>query len=227
MTRTVLIVEDDAELRSGLKDNLEFEGYQVAEAWNFKDAEEKWIPINPSLVILDLMLPGRSGYQLLNKMRNSGYETPVIILSARGEIWDKVKGFRLGCDDYMVKPFSIIELLIRIEALLRRANPEQIISNTLSFEDVELDLTNMEIKVGNLKKSISGKEFELLRFFLSHPNRVIHRSEILDKVWNSKPDLVTRTVDVCVANLRRRLEGSLCKIETVYKAGYRLRPIKD
>ncbi|NQT34888.1 response regulator transcription factor [bacterium] len=223
MNETILIIEDDQELRSGLRDNLEFEGYQVEDAWNFTDAAEKWRTVKPSLVILDLMLPGRSGYQLLKEMRASGLETPVIILSARGELWDKVKGFRLGCDDYVVKPFSIIELLARIKALLRRSIPPEEPTEIISFANLRLDIPNRRLIANEKVHELALKEFQLLYYFLGNPGRVISRKELLTEVWDSSPKIVTRTVDVYVSNLRKKLSGSGCEIQTVYKVGYRFR----
>ncbi len=227
MNETILIVEDDHKLRSGLRDNLEFEGYHVEEAWNFTDAEEKWRAAKPSLVILDLMLPGRSGYQLLKEMRTSGYSTPVIILTARGELSDKVKGFRLGCDDYVVKPFSIIELLERIKALLRRS-----ISPEAPIEKIQRNLLCLDIRnqrlVSNAKVyELPLMEFELLNYFLNNHGRVISRRELLAEVWHSSSKMDTRTVDVYVSNVRKKLVGSGCKIQAVYKVGYRFEEISD
>ncbi len=225
MNSTILIIEDDKKLRSGLRDNLEFEGYSVVDAWNFTDAAEKWQATKPSLVILDLMLPGRSGYQLLKEMRASGWETLVIILSARGELWDKVKGFRLGCDDYIVKPFSIIELLARINALLKRVIPLEAVTEIIEFGKLKLDIPNRQLTTNDKVQEIALKEFELLYYFLKNPDRVIPRKELLAEVWNSSPKIVTRTVDVYVSNLRGRISGSGCEIQTVYKVGYRFKMI--
>lgn len=222
MNETVLIVEDDHELRSGLRDNLEFEGYRVEDAWNFTEAAEIWRNTKPSLVILDLMLPGRSGFQLLNEMRSGGRDTPVIILSARGELWDKVKGFRLGCDDYMVKPFSIIELLVRLKALLKRSGQADQPAELIGYAGLQLDIQNRMLTINDAKIELAAKEFQLLHYFLTNPGRVIPRKELLSNVWNSPPQVVTRTVDVYVSNLRQKLTASECEIQTVYKVGYRM-----
>jgi DNA-binding response OmpR family regulator len=223
MNETILIVEDDQKLRSGLKDNLEFEGYKVIESWNFAEALEKWKEGKPALVILDLMLPGRSGYQLLKEMRACQFKTPVIILSARGELWDKVKGFRLGCDDYMVKPFSIIELLARIQALLKRSSPQSELPENISFSDIKLNVSDRIFSIKDIEYDLPIKEFELLYYFMTNPVRVISRKELLQRVWNSSPEIVTRTVDVYISALRQKFRDSECEIETVYKVGYRLR----
>ncbi len=220
--RTILIVEDDPKLRLGLKDNLEFEGYQVAEAWNASLGSDKWFETLPDLVLLDLMLPGRNGFQLLKEMRGRGFETPVIILSARGEEWDKVKGFRLGCDDYVVKPFSIIELLERVRAVLRRA-PEQEMSGTkVTFAGISLDVENRSVEAGGRVLKLKAREYDLLRYLMENPYRVISRREILRNVWMSVEEVQTRSIDVCISAIRKQIANSGCKIETVYKVGYRM-----
>ena len=222
MNPKILIVEDDRKLRTGLRDNLEFEGYRVEDTWNFTDGLTKWEEFNPDLVLLDLMLPGRDGYQLLKTMRMHNYSTPVIILTARGEIWDKVKGFRLGCDDYLVKPFSVIELLERIKALLRRSQNSKPTDDNIIFADLELD--NREIRLtcnGNIIE-LGFMEFELLRYFMQNSGRVLSRKELLGEVWKQSDEVETRTIDMHVSNLRKHLENSRCEIQTVYKVGYRL-----
>lgn len=222
MNEKILIIEDDRKLRSGLVDNLNFEGYRVTETWSAELGAKVWYEIGPDLVILDLMLPGKSGFQLLHEMRASSISTPVIILSARGEEWDKVRGFRNGCDDYVVKPFSIIELIERIRAVLRRYTPEAPISDTIVLEGIELNLPNRELKYLERIDILPEKLVELLAHFMRNPARVISRKELLSKVWLLDPDIETRTVDVHIASLRRKLEGCGYEIETVYKAGYRL-----
>lgn len=223
MYKTILIVEDDPKISSGLRDNLEFEGYQAAEAWNAGLGAEKWAESDPDLVILDLMLPGRDGFSLLRQMRARRYDTPVIILSARGEEWDKLKGFRLGCDDYMVKPFSIMELLARIKVILRRNSDPVERTDKITLEGMELDLVERKLRIADEEQVLSGLEFELAALFMSELNRVLPRKELIERVWKASPDVSTRSVDVYVGNLRRKLEDSGYLIETVYKVGYRLK----
>ncbi len=222
MNDNILIIEDDRKLRSGLMDNLTYEGYQVAGTWNATLGVKLWQELSPGLVILDLMLPGKNGFRLLEEMRATGCKTPVLILSARGEEWDRVKGFRLGCDDYVVKPFSIMELLGRIKAILRRTSDQVPVEDNIRLPKLELDLLNQDIIIGDKRVSLAGKQFELMAYFMRNPGRVISRGEILEKVWLSTSDVETRTVDVHVANLRNKLQGSSYVIETVYKVGYRL-----
>ena len=222
MNEKILVIEDDRKLRSGLVDNLSFEGYRVTETWSAELGAKVWCEIEPDLVVLDLMLPGKSGFQLLHEMRANSIKTPVIILSARGEEWDKVRGFRSGCDDYVVKPFSILELIERIRAVLRRYTPEEPISDNIILEGLELNLLNRDLKSSNKTEILPEKLVELLAHFMRNPSRVISRKELLSKVWLLSPDIETRTVDVHIGSLRRKLENSGYEIETVYKAGYRL-----
>jgi len=222
MNEKILIVEDDPRMRSGLMDNLQFEGYQVTGTWNADLGAKLWHEVHPNLVILDLMLPGKNGFRLLREMRGKGVATPVLILSARGEVWDKVKGFRLGADDYVVKPFSIMELLERIRAIFRRNQPRDLTPVVIKFSGLELDLLNRILLVDQLRVSLTGRQFELMAYFLRNPGRVISRKELLEKVWFSSPEISTRTVDVHIAALRKIIPENDVQIETVYKAGYRL-----
>ena len=219
---TILIVEDDAKIRSGMRDNLEFEGFRVFEAWNARDGAMKWRGENPDLVILDLMLPGKDGYSLLREMRAASYDNPVIILSALGEEWNKIKGFRLGCDDYMVKPFSVIELIARINAVLRRTTDPDEPAADIDLKGLMIDVFNRTAIYCGQVISLSALEFELLAYFARHRGRVIPRKELLEKVWNSSQEMDTRTVDVHVGTLRKKIAAAPVCIETVYKAGYRL-----
>jgi DNA-binding response OmpR family regulator len=222
MNEKILVIEDDPKMRSGLMDNLEFEGYRVAGTWNADLGAKLWHEVSPNLVILDLMLPGKNGFRLLREMRGKGVATPVLILSARGEEWDKVKGFRLGADDYMVKPFSIMELLERIRAIFRRSQPHELRAVVIKFSGLEIDLVNRVASVNHEHITLSGRQFELLAYFMRNPGRVISRSELLENVWFSSPEISTRTVDVHIAALRKAIPQDAVQIETVYKAGYRL-----
>ncbi|MFH0765851.1 MAG: response regulator transcription factor [Calditrichota bacterium] len=223
----ILVIEDDPRIRSGLMDNLQFEGFQAAGAGSAESGGEAWREFKPDTVILDLMLPGRDGYHLLGKMRALGDTTPVIILSARGEEWDKLKGFRLGCDDYIVKPFSLLELIARIRVLLKRSQPSESNSEIIELPGLALNVVSQEARWGEHKAALQLKLCELLSYFMRHWGRVISRRELLDKIWLVGEDLSTRTVDAHVAALRRILEGSGYEIETVYKAGYRFQGIAN
>ncbi len=224
MNETILIVEDDPQLRAGLRDNLQFEGYQVLSAWNAAEGEVLWRKHQPHLTLLDVMLPGRDGFRLLRDMRQAGYDTPALMLTARGEEWDRVRGFRSGCDDYVVKPFSVLELLERIRAVLRRSGKSAAPLEALAVGDVVLDAGSHELRVGETIISLKAKECELLAYFLRSPGRVIPRAELLANVWQASPEIETRTLDAHVASLRRVLTDSSMIIETIYKVGYRLTP---
>jgi len=217
----ILIIEDDPRIRTGLLDNLQFEGYQAAGAGSAESGAEAWRAFKPDMVILDLMLPGRDGYYLLSQMRAWGDKTPVIILSARGEEWDKLKGFRLGCDDYIVKPFSLLELVARIRALFKRSQPLETNSDITELPGLTLNVVSLEARWGESKVVLSLKLGELLNYFMRNTGRVIPRRELLEQIWLVEQDLSTRTVDAHIAALRRALKGSGYEIETVYKAGYR------
>ena len=226
MNPIILIVEDDLKIRSGLRDNFELEGFTVLESWNAEAGRKVWVENNPDIVILDLMLPGKDGYSLLRTMRSAGFASPVLILSARGEEWDKVKGFRLGCDDYVVKPFSVIELIARINALLRRVGNEKTESDRIIIGNIRIDVVSREVFKDEEKIDFPGLEFDLILFLARNLNRVVSRKELLRKIWGVSGELDTRTVDVHIGNLRKKLAGFNAEIETVYKAGYRLQIAK-
>ena len=221
--KSILIVEDEPDLRRGLRDNFELEGYQVLEAGVASTAAGYWLADSPDLVILDIKLPGKDGFQLLAEIRAAKRDTPVIILTARGEVWDRVRGFRLGCDDYVVKPFSLMELLERAAAVLRRSQPSQPEApTTLTIGDTSLDLVLSQLVTPTGKTILSGVELNLAAYFIARPGRTISRRELLREVWGSTGETETRTVDVHIAALRKHLAGSRLGIEAVYKVGYRL-----
>jgi len=205
--KRVLVVEDDAAIRRGLVDALQFSGYEVLQAANGGDGMAQAQRATYDLLLLDLILPGHSGFEILEAVRAARPTLPVIILTARGEESDRVKGLRLGADDYVVKPFSVRELLARVEAVLRRS-PER--PNTVARIDLPggvADLARREVRFKNGKRSeLSEREVELLGYLASHAGRAISREEILQRVWRLDPKhLETRTIDMHVANLRDKL----------------------
>jgi DNA-binding response OmpR family regulator len=227
---TILVVEDQRDLARGLKANLEVEGYDVEIAHTGEDALRTASVRNPSLVLLDLMLPDVEGYDVLARLRAAGQNMPVLILTARGEEVDKVRGFRLGADDYVTKPFGVMELLVRIEALLRRAGG---VASTQSAErrvvhrigDIEVDEADYRVRRRGMDVPLSPKAFELLLALIHKQGRVATRVELLRDVWGYASEVTTRTVDTHVAELRRRLEDDPSEprhILTVWKVGYRL-----
>ena len=229
MTR-ILIVDDNVILALGLSRSLETEGFSVEIVGLGGQAVQRVEQSEPDLVILDLMLPDRSGFAVLREMREVGFAKPVLILSARGEEVDKVQGFRLGADDYVVKPVGVIELLFRVKAILRRTHPAGRTTEAPSihrFGNVEVDLAARTVHRAGDPVEISPLEFELLSFLLLNRGIAVSREQLLQEVWGySEPERIrTRTVDTHVAALRGKLErdpSAPAHILTVRKVGYRL-----
>jgi DNA-binding response OmpR family regulator len=225
--KRILVVEDDLAILRGLKDNLEFESYEVLTA---ADGERGYAVLKeqkPDLVILDLMLPRMSGYELCRKVRGEGINTPVLMLTARGEEKDRVAGLDLGADDYVTKPFSVPELLARVRALIRRVELSRTgdLPAELYFDDVSIDFKCFEARKAGKIIEMSRKEFGILRLLAARAGEVIRRDELLDEVWGYDQYPTTRTVDNHIALLRGKLEedpGNPRRILTVYGVGYRL-----
>ena len=227
MTRRVLIVEDNATIADGIRMNLALEGYLVEVALTGERGLTQARRWDPHLMILDLMLPGLDGYTVLRTLREEGRELPVLILSARGAETDRLRGFRLGADDYVVKPFSLPELLARVAVMLRRHAPEErtITTRTWSFGGVVVDAGTREVLRDENVVLMRPKEFDLLLALLRRDGRVATRAELLDEVWRYEADVVSRTVDVHILELRRKLEADPAQprhVLTVRKTGYRL-----
>ena len=225
MTR-ILVVEDERNLAMGLRANLEVDGYEVSVAETgeagLRDAQER----RPDLVILDLMLPGMDGYEVLGSLRERGVYAPVLILSARAEEIDKVRGFRLGADDYVTKPFGVMELLLRVQALLRRAGGRDTPRSRWTFGDVAVDVDRRSVLRGGEEVSLTPRAFELLLALLKQNGATVTRHDLLRTVWGYDSSVTTRTVDAHVAELRRKLEADSSAPEhilTVHKVGYRLK----
>ena len=220
----ILLIEDNEDLAFGLQRTLEAEGYEVTVAADGPTGVEFVSRLRPALIILDLMLPGMDGYQVLKAVRQAKHEMPVLILTARGEEADKVVGFRLGADDYVTKPFGLSELLARVNALLRRTRALSTAEH-LSFGAVEINLAAHTVTKHGAKVSLTPKEFELLITLLRRPGVVVSRPALLREVWGHQADVLTRTVDIHIAELRRKLEddpASPRHLVTVWKTGYRL-----
>src|SRR5688572_30021448 len=230
MTR-VLIVEDNHDLAFGLRNNLEIEGYGVDVADDGPSGLAAARRNPPDLVVLDLMLPGMDGYRVLRQLRDDGLTMPVLILTARGEEADKVRGFRFGADDYVTKPFGLMELLARIDALLRRATrPNGDVARPAGevpsgFGDVRVDLARHTVTRQDTPVALRPKEYDLLVALLRRNGQVATRIELLKEVWGYDDSVMSRTVDTHVAELRRKLESDPANprhILTVLKTGYRL-----
>jgi len=224
----VLVIEDNANLAFGLTRSLESEGYEVESAEDGLHGYELARSCNPDLVVLDLMLPGMDGYSILKKLRADGKDVPVLILTARGEEADKVFGFRLGADDYVTKPFSLSELLARVQAILRRAKGSDKHDDSAAIEefgDVSINTLARSVKKSSTEVALTPKEFDLLLALVRRRGAVASRLELLKEVWGHQAEVMTRTVDIHIAELRRKLEkdpSSPRHILTVWKAGYRL-----
>lgn len=225
MTR-VLIVEDNHDLAFGLRNNLEIEGYAVDVAPDGPAGLAAARTVRPDLVVLDLMLPGMDGYRVLRQLRDDGLTMPVLILTAKGEEADKVLGFRLGADDYVTKPFGVLELLARVGALLRRSRPVAAGATTIDkFGDVEVDRATRSVRRAGRPVALTPMEFDLLVALIKRNGAVASRFELLSEVWGHSSAVLTRTVDTHIGELRRKLEEDASAprhILTVRKAGYRL-----
>jgi DNA-binding response OmpR family regulator len=225
----ILVVEDNANLAYGLATSLELEGHEVALAETGPEGLRLARESGADLVILDLMLPGMDGYRVLKRMREEGIDTPVIFLTARGEEADKVLGFRLGAEDYVTKPFGVLELLARVEAHLRRtartAAPAPAAAEVERFGDVEIDPAARTVRRRGEDVALTPKELDLLLALLRRNGAVASRLDLLREVWDHRAAVMTRTVDMHVAELRRKLEDNPSQpryILTVWKSGYRL-----
>jgi len=223
----ILVVEDERNLALGLRANLEVEGYEVAVAESGEAALDATAVRSADLIILDLMLPGIDGYEVLSTLRARGVDTSVLILSARAEEIDKVRGFRAGADDYVTKPFGVMELLLRVQALLRRSSPASApVSSVWKLGDVTVDATQRLIHRDGTEITLTPRAFELLVALLGGAGRTLTRHDLLRTVWGYDGSVTTRTVDAHIAELRRKLEQDPAEpryILTVHRVGYRLK----
>jgi DNA-binding response OmpR family regulator len=223
--RRVLVVEDDRAIREGLADALAFHGYSVLQAERGDIGIEKALHGDCDLVLLDLVLPGAEGLAVLREVRRARPTLPVIVLTARGAESDRVRGLREGADDYVVKPFSVNELLARVDAVLRRSPERPSDIARLTIPGGIVDLETREIRIGSAKVELSEREAELLRYLAVNSGRVVSREELLSRVWGVNPRSVeTRTVDMHVARLRDKLQDSADEpklLVTVRGKGYR------
>lgn len=226
--RTILVVEDDPAIRQGLLDALGFEGYETLAAASGQQGLDLGLSATFDLMLLDLVLPEVDGFEILRQVREARATLPVIVLTARGSEGERVKGLRLGADDYVVKPFSIRELLARIEAVLRRSPERPRELTCLPIPGGEVDLARQEVRFtdGQQPRLLSERESELLHYLASNAGRAVSRDEILARVWRISPGVETRTIDMHVARLRDKLRADpTCPdvILTVRGKGYMLR----
>ena len=225
MSVSIHIVEDEQPIITLVKYNLEKEGYKVSSSDNGNDGIEDIKRLFPDLVLLDWMLPDFSGVEICKilKKEKKFKEIPIIMLTAKGEDEDKIKGLNSGADDYITKPFSFPELLARIKALLRRSKPS-LVSDIVEFEDLKVDRLTRRVFRKNKEIHLGPKEYDLINFFIKNPKRVYSRDQILENVWSDNINVETRTVDVHIRRLRQsiNIDGFKELIRTVRSAGYSL-----
>ena len=202
----ILIIEDDVSILRGLKDNLEYEGYNVNTETDGEKGLQSALINNPSLLLLDIMLPGINGYEICKKVKKEKPELPVIMITARGSEMDKVSGLDIGADDYVTKPFSIPELMARIRAVLRRTNKTENSVDQIQFGNVKIDFKKFLAFTGENEVSLSSKEFEIMKYLTQHEGEAIHRHDLLNNVWGYEAVPTTRTVDNFILDLRKKLE---------------------
>jgi DNA-binding response OmpR family regulator len=223
----ILIVEDEPAILRGLADNLKRELHEVLTAADGETAYRLIKEKKPDLVILDLMLPKLSGYEVCRQMRIEGIATPILMLTARGEETDRVIGLDMGADDYVTKPFSVRELLARVRALLRRVQPAKAVVDQLTVEDVTIDFRRYEARKAGKPIEMTRREFQLLQALASRPGEVVTRDELLDQVWGLEAYPTTRTIDNHIATLRAKLERNPAepnRLLTVRGVGYKWSP---
>ena len=222
----ILVIEDNEDLAFGLRNNLEIEGYRVELASDGAAGLVRARELQPDLIVLDLMLPSLDGYRVLRELREEGNAVPVVILTARTEESDKVRGFRLGADDYVTKPFGVLELIARVEAVMRRSGGGLQPSRAVHFGDVTIDIPTRTTRKGDRLVALTPMEFDLLLALVKRKGAVVSRLDLLKEVWGHASTVLTRTVDTHIAELRRKLEDDPSQpkyILTSRKAGYRLR----
>lgn len=212
----ILVVEDEAPIRDLISINLQLVGYEVFTAEDGIMAEEFLEKQRVDLILLDVMIPGIDGFSLIEKIKK--HNTPVIFVTAKESVLDRVKGLRLGADDYIIKPFETMELLARIEVVLRRYNKE---SDKIKFKNIEVDVNKRVVMLNNKEVYVTAKEYDLLLLFLQNKNIAMSREQILNKVWGFDYIGETRTVDIHVQRIREKL-GLKENLKTVFKVGYRL-----
>jgi len=223
----ILIIEDEPSMLAGLKDNLELEGYDVDTAENGSVGLKKLLENSYNLVLLDVMLPELSGFDVLKQARERGLRTPVIMLTAKGEEVDRVVGLELGADDYVTKPFSLRELLARVKAVLRRADAAGDPDTLMALGTLTIDFASYNATRSGENLEMTPKEFEVLRFLWQHRNRTVSRDQLLTNVWGYDEPVSTRTVDNFILRLRQKVEEDPAHprhIITIHGTGYKLIP---
>jgi DNA-binding response OmpR family regulator len=224
MRTRILIVEDEPAMVAGLRDNFEYEGYDVISAGDGVQGLERALAEQPDLVVLDVMMPRMSGLDVCKQLKAKRPSLPIIMLTARGQEIDKVVGLELGADDYVTKPFSIRELMARVKAVLRRVSPPVTTPEMYRFSDVEVNVRSNEVRRAGAPVELSSKEFALLAYFVAHPAETLSRDRLLDAVWGYENYPNTRTVDTHILHLRQKLESNPEEPRlflTVHGSGYK------
>ncbi|MCB1052145.1 MAG: response regulator transcription factor [Acidobacteria bacterium] len=223
-----MVVEDEEALRVSLVDRLEAEQYQVFAVSTALEARTILKAQEIHLLILDVMLPGQSGLDFCRDLRQEGLNLPILMLTAKRQLLDKVLGLKLGADDYLTKPFEMLEVLARVEALLRRAGPvSRLNQDVFRFGDIHIDFSKPEVLKKGEVVAVTALDLKLLRYFIEHPNETLSRDRLLDEVWGYDATLVTRTIDVHMAGLRQKLEEQPAyprHFVTVHRMGYKFQP---
>jgi len=221
--KNILIVDDEPDIREILRYNLEKAGFNITEAVNGDDALDK-VSKDLDLAILDIMMPGRDGYEVCRKIREQGNTVPIVFLTAMDREFDEVRGLEVGGDDYVRKPFSPRMLIARINAILRRVDQISSKGTSISFGDLEINTLTYIAKLEDNELHLPRKEFELLAFFMNQPNIIFSREELLSRIWEEDVFVVDRTIDVHINRIRSKLGIYKNWIETVKGVGYRFRP---
>jgi DNA-binding response OmpR family regulator len=222
----VLIVEDDEAMGIALQDGFEYEGFDVTLARDGAVGMDQATTAKPDLILLDVMLPKMSGLDICKKIRSDGNIVPIIMLTARGQEIDKVLGLKLGADDYVTKPFSFLELMARVEALLRRTAPRESNLDVAEFGNIHIDFKKCELTRAGEPVEMTPRELELLRFMIEHEGEVVTRDQLLDAVWGYEKMPFTRTVDMHIAKLRKKIEPNPAEpvhVVTVHRYGYKFK----
>ncbi|MBT3191636.1 MAG: response regulator transcription factor [Verrucomicrobia bacterium] len=220
----VLVVEDEEAILLGLAENLSYAGHDVLKACDGPSALEVALRERPDLILLDIMLPGLTGFEVCRQLRDKGLQTPVIMLTARGDEFDKLHGFEMGADDYVTKPFSVDELLARVKAVLARGKARSTGPRTYTFDDVVLDLDSRTLTQAGNDVTVTRTEFDLLAYFLENEGKALSRDQVMNDVWGTEYYGTQRSLDSFVANLRRKIEKDThnpVHILTVHGVGYK------
>jgi DNA-binding response OmpR family regulator len=220
----ILVVEDEHKIANSIKQGFEQESYAVDVAYTGTDGYDLSASEDYDVILLDVLLPGMDGVTICKKLRSKNIHTPILMLTAKGQLNDKVEGLNAGADDYVTKPFAFEELLARVRALVRR--PKRTVSNTLVIEDLTLDTSSFELKRADKVIQLSNREFSLLEYLMRHPNKILTKDQIIGHVWNYDADILPNTVEVYIGYLRNKIDKPFQKkptlIHTVRGFGYKI-----